>query len=224
MQSMRLSLAKQAVDGIFPCLWGFDSVSDEPPAVEEEDGTEATGGAGADEKERDPQKKIAALEEEKNRHYAARQEAEKELADLRKFKSDKEREAGTEVENLRRDVEERDEVITALSESNKTLILENAFLKDETHKWHNPQRALSLVDLSDIEIERGKVKNPDALAKAIKDLATSDPYLLKTVSDDDKDQGAPKSGQPPVRKPGAKETPEQRRRRLEAKYPALRQH
>lgn len=224
MQSMRLSLAKQAVRG-FPALWGSDSVTEEePPKTEETDDTKATGGAGADEDKGDPQKKISALEEEKDRHYKARQEAEKELEDLRKFKNDKEREAGTEVDNLRRDVEERDEVITTLSDSNKTLLLENAFLKNGEYKWHNPTRALALVDLSEVEIERGQVKNPDALTKAIKALAISDPYLLKTDVDSIKDEKAPKTGQPPGQKPGAKETPEQRRRRLESKYPALRQH
>ncbi len=71
------------------------------------------------------------------------------------------------------------------------LRLHNAFLSSNAYTWHDPEDALRLADLSDVEIDDdGKVHG---LEEAIKKLATKKPHLLKakgnrkTVSDDEDD-------------------------------------
>jgi hypothetical protein len=57
----------------------------------------------------------------------------------------------------------------------------NAFLKDNTYNWHNADRALSLIDLSKVDIDAEG--NVTGLKDALKALATSDPWLLKPKAD-----------------------------------------
>ena len=67
--------------------------------------------------------------------------------------------------------------MTELQKTNQSLALQVAFLSDNTYTWHNPDRALKLVDLSKVEIDAdGRVTG---LKDALKALATSDPYLIK---------------------------------------------
>lgn len=83
-----------------------------------------------------------------------------------------------EAEKLKRDFEVAQEQVSKLQESNSQLSLENAFLKDNTYDWQNPARALKLVDLAQVTInDDGTVSG---LKEALKALATSDPYLVKT--------------------------------------------
>lgn len=82
-----------------------------------------------------------------------------------------------EAEKLKRDFEESQQQVTKLQETNKNLALKVAFLSDNTYTWHNPERALRLVDLSQVTIEEdGSVSG---LKDALKALATSDDYLIK---------------------------------------------
>lgn len=83
-----------------------------------------------------------------------------------------------EQEKLKRDYDEATKQVETLRATNSKLSLEVAFLKDNTYIWQNPARALQLVDLSQVEIaDDGSVTG---LKEALKALATSDPYLLKT--------------------------------------------
>jgi membrane-associated HD superfamily phosphohydrolase len=82
-----------------------------------------------------------------------------------------------EVDKLKRDYEDSVTQVTKLQEVNKNLALKVAFLSDNTYSWHNPERALKLVDLSQVTIEEdGSVSG---LGDALKALATSDDYLVK---------------------------------------------
>lgn len=108
-----------------------------------------------------------------NRMRAADQRAGKAEQELKQLR-DKDL---PEMDRLRRDYEESQAQVTKLSEKNTQLALENAFLKDNTYTWHNPERALKLVDLSQVTIEEdGSVSG---LKDALKALATSDDYLIK---------------------------------------------
>jgi hypothetical protein len=98
-----------------------------------------------------------------------------------------------EAEKVKRDFEESQAQVQQLQETNTALALKVAFLSDNTYSWHNPERALKLVDLSQVEIEAdGSVRG---LKDALKALATSDAYLIKQeVKEESKPQGGTAPG------------------------------
>lgn len=118
----------------------------------------------------------AAAETEtiRKRMTAADQRAAKLEAELQQIR-DKDL---PETEKLQRDFAAAQEQVATLQTANTELALQNAFLKDNTFTWHNPDRALKLADLSQVEVR------PDGtvigLKDALKNLATSDAYLVKT--------------------------------------------
>jgi hypothetical protein len=115
----------------------------------------------------------AELDTVLNRMKAADQRATKAEQELKQIR-DKDL---PEVDKLKRDYADAQAQVEKLSNSNRELALKVAFLSDNTYGWHNPERALKLVDLSQLEInEDGTVRG---LKDALKALATSDPYLIK---------------------------------------------
>jgi hypothetical protein len=200
------------------------------------EGAQEQGAGGKAGEELDPQKKILALTEEKDRHWTAAKEASEKLAttaaeleELRKFKQEKDDEKLTADEKVNREIEalktesiEKDNIILALQESAKKLVINNAFLSNNDVKWHNGERALALADLSAVEIvDKDGVptlKDPAAMAKAIKDLAESDPYLVDTTEGAPSWQGKTGDGPKPPKKTGEAA----RKQTLVDKYPALR--
>ena len=220
----RLSLSIS--EFVFPNLYG----SEDPEEVqgEQEPQQGDSGGSAppsADISGGDPQKKIAALEEEKNRHYQARQEAEEELKGLRAFKEESERKTRTETENLQKDLQARDAKIEQLTSANKALAVQIAFLQEPGYEWHNPERALAALDLSSVEIgEDGAVSNPQVLKDAIKKLASEEAWMLKTKKDDGAELPPPSGGAPGGPGSNKQKNAAAEKERLRAKYPALRQH
>lgn len=92
--------------------------------------------------------------------------------------------------------------------------IHNAFLSQTRQRWHNPDKALKLADLSGVEIsDDGEVKGIKAAADA---LAKSDPYLVKP-DDDGNPSGGNVGGGRRQGQPGYSED------YLTGKYPALRQ-
>jgi hypothetical protein len=84
---------------------------------------------------------------------------------------------------------------TAAQDELKSARIQNAFLSENTHTWHNPGAALKLLDLSDVTIgDDGKVTG---LKAAIEKLAKDHPYLIKT------DAGSSGDGKTPEGKSGA---------------------
>jgi minor structural protein GP20 len=120
-----------------------------------------------------------------------------------------------EAEKLQRDFAEAQEQVSALQATNQQLALQVAFLKDNTYTWHNPERALKLVDLSQVEIDSdGNVRG---LKDALKALATSDAYLVKTEVE-------PQETTPPATAPGnngGSGTGAQGSKKLQRRFPAL---
>lgn len=108
-----------------------------------------------------------------NRMRAADQRATKAEQELKAIR-DKDL---PDAEKLKRDYAEAQATVEKLSTTNRELALKVAFLSDNTYSWHNPERALRLVDMSQLEIQDdGSVRG---LKDALKALATSDPYLIK---------------------------------------------
>jgi hypothetical protein len=82
-----------------------------------------------------------------------------------------------EAQKMQRDFQAAQDQNVKLQETNRSLALKVAFLSDNTYSWHNPERALKLVDLDQLEI--GEDGTVSGLKDALKALATSDPYLVK---------------------------------------------
>lgn len=115
----------------------------------------------------------AELDQVLARMKAADQRASKAENDLRQIR-DKDL---PEADKLKRDYAESVAQVEKLTAANNELALKVAFLSDNTYSWHNAERALKLVDLSQVEIlEDGTVRG---LKDALKALATSDAYLIK---------------------------------------------
>lgn len=82
-----------------------------------------------------------------------------------------------EAEKIKAEYEATVQKVNALTETNRKLALENAFLKDNTHEWQNPGAALKMADLSGVTInDDGSVTG---LKDALKKLATSEAWMLK---------------------------------------------
>lgn len=97
--------------------------------------------------------------------------AEQELSQLR----DKDVPA---LEKANRDLAEVNKRVESLTATNRDLAVRIAFLQDNTHTWHNPERAMKLLDMEKVEV------NDDGSVRGMKDaitaLAKSDAYLIKT--------------------------------------------
>jgi hypothetical protein len=189
-----------------------------------------------DEKKDKPEKgsleaRLAALEDEKERQYSRRKEAETraETAE-RELRELKEKDL-PETEKLTTRVTELESDNTVLNDALLQSRLEIAFLKDNTYEWHNPGRALQVADLSRVEVDKdGSVKG---LSDALEALAKSDPYLIKTeekTSDADKDAADKKDKDKPVKTGDQKngsakdkgDAGSKRRAELVERYPGLR--
>ena len=174
------------------------------------------------------QKRITALEEEKQRFYDQREEARKELKDA-KAEIAKLKKEGTPDEALKAEVEQTTKANEKLTAENTRLRLENAFLTENGFDWVDPKAALRLADLDSVEIDEktGKVVG---LNSALTKLAKESPYLLKPKADDGDKDGKDKDGKPAPRRTGQaprggtqKEADQAAREaKLRAKYPALR--
>lgn len=165
----------------------------------------------------DPNAKIAALEEEKDRHYNARKQAEEERDDLRgrlKALEDKDKDDSTKLTERVTDLETN---LVKSQNANKQLSLENAFLKDNTYQWYDPDDALRLADLSQVDIDKeGNVKG---LKDSLEKLAKTKPHLVKPKEEQNGSK-PPNSGDPAHGHKKKKDDLD--RDALVKKYPALR--
>jgi hypothetical protein len=184
-----------------------------------EGGGDDEGGDGSD--KGDPKAKIDALNDEKNRHVKRRQEAEKERDALKAKLDELEGKDKSELEKVTARVTELESENKVLTTSLNDSRLENAFLLDNTYQWHNPRRALSLADLSDVEIDDDGTVH--GLKEALKALAKSDAYLLKNKDedeDDDKEEPVATTGSTGKSK-RQKDKADAAQDALVKKYPAL---
>lgn len=239
MKSIRWSrISNIDFQPVFPTLCGAEEDDNEnqpagsgAAAGEQNKGTESTEGG-------DPQKKIKALEEEKDRHFTKAKLAEEKLAEhateleeLRKFRKEQEdaklsaeektQQAVKELETERDTYKQQAE---NLQSAMQQLVLQQAFLAEGGVKWHDPEIALSKADLSAVEIEINDkgipvVKNPAALAKAAKALADSKAFLVDSGKQEEKPWKASGPANVAARK-GATADDEEKAK-LRRKYAAL---
>lgn len=169
--------------------------------------------------------KEARLESIKRRDALKAQKAELTAAKIKlKEFEDKDK---SELDRTKGDAEDYKGRAEKAEESNTRLRVENAFLLSSKQTWHNPQAALRLLDLSEVEIDDdGKI---DGLKEAVDKLIKEEPYLLKKDNEDeDEDDSDEEKIKPPAgqgtrrRKSGGK--PEQARQKLLDKYPGLARH
>lgn len=237
MKSMRWSrIPNIDFQPVFPALCGAEDENENQPA-----GSGAAAGNQTAESTDggDPQKKIKALEEEKDRHFNERKVAEEKLAqnvteleELRKFREEQENAKLSADEKVQKEVktltDERDKAnlqVETLQKAMQELVLQQAFISTGGVKWHDPEIALSKADLSAVEIEVNDkgipvVKNPAALQKAAKALAESKAFLVDSGK---QEEGKPWTASGPAgaarRKPAAADDDE--KAKLRRKYPTL---
>lgn len=197
-------------------------------------GGNGAGGTGDDKggSQGDPQKKIAAQDEIIERLSRQREERDAELQELREYREQAENAKLSDKEKIDKQIEDLTKANESKDATLQKLVVNNAFLSANDVTWHDPETALSLIDISDFEIVVDEktgipaIKDKKGFAEAIAKLAESKPYLVKTQSDDDEEDGKPgprawkgKTGDTP--KPKASEKAAERER-LKSKYPALR--
>jgi hypothetical protein len=120
----------------------------------------------------------AELEKQRQRTLASDRRAAEIDAQLKQLR-DKDL---PEAEKLKRDHEEAVKTVEKLTNTNRELALKVAFLGDNTYSWHNPERAMRLIDLSQVTIDDdGAVSG---LKDALNALAKSDAYLIKADGED----------------------------------------
>jgi seryl-tRNA synthetase len=196
---------------------GTQSGDAETTTTTAETGTGEGTQSGADtttQTDAEAQRARAEAETFRERMKAADQRAAKFEEELRKLR-DKDL---PQAEKLQRDFAESQKQVTALQETTQRLSLENAFLKDNSYKWHNPERALKLVDLSQVEIDsEGKVSG---LKDALKALATSDPYLLANDVKETTDNKTPPGTAPGTN--GANGTGKPNAAAMTSRFPVMR--
>jgi len=198
---------------VYPIMGGAEdgegeqesSGSETPPANEDHSG---------DDKSKDPRIKELSDENAKRRNEAKRLADELAAAQARLKEIDDA--SKSETEKLSTQVAELKDQVAELIKVNQDLSIKNAFLSDKKHAWRNPDSAMKLLDLSEIEIAKdGTITGLD---QAIKKLAESDSYLLEPK---DEDTGLPPqpSGDRTRQTPADKGT--KKREDLIKRFPAL---
>lgn len=196
---------------------------------ENQDGKDGKGGA-ADKVELTDPNDIRAwnnFKEERDRLHGARRQAEQERDAAIKERDDLKAKGATDddaKQQMTALTTERDALLTTVS----NLRIENAFLSTPGYDWVDPDAALRLADLANVDVDKdGKVVK-SSLKAALDALVKDKPYLLKAKSEDDQDDkdkdGPRKSGDPAPksRQTNNDKDKQAREQTLRAKYPALR--
>jgi len=97
-------------------------------------------------------RRIAGLEEEKDRHARLRAEAVAEAAQLKKDIAKLQKD-GTPDDALKTSNDELASTNAKLSETNQKLMLQVAFLTEQGFDWVDPDAAMRLADLSAVEFD-----------------------------------------------------------------------
>jgi hypothetical protein len=209
-----------------------DDDADKDDDKDEEDDDDSSDDADdADDDDTDDGKKpkglnarIKALEDEKERHYKKRKQAEKELEELRAFKKEKDEEGLSEADKAKKAAEETTARERRQAAELQELKRERAFLVANDIDWHDREDALRAIDWDEVEVsEDGKVDRKSLKAE-LKRLAKAKPWLVKKAesSDDDEDEDGkkdkPSAGSMNGKKKGKKEPS---REELAKKFPAL---
>lgn len=196
--------------------------SDDDSGDETEDSDDENDKKPKDDEDEEPSVPQWKYDKTVKRMQAADQRAsrlEKELAELKKSGMDK---AGAD-DKLKEENSKLVPRVEKLASENKDLRLQVAFLQANEISWVNPEVALKLADLSDVDIddETGKV-DTRALRAALKQLARDHKYLVKpaaTNEDTGDDSGASTGSKMNGKRKGDKGGAD--RKALAKRFPAL---
>lgn len=194
----------------------IDDATAGPEGTPDPEGTDTPDPSDGSKKPLSEEAYAAAVERMKaaDRAKSMAEQREAELAKRLKEYEDKDK---TELERANAAAEEAIKERNDAQAALRAQRINNAFLTSNKHAWYNPERALSLLDLSEVSIaDDGSVTGLD---KAIEALAKSDPYLIKTA--DGNDNGTPPPSGTPAGSGNGKK-PANSRESLMEKYPALR--
>lgn len=202
-----------------------DKSSDESGDGENDDKKGSAGsGTQPDAKDR----RIAGLEEERDRHYDLRKQAEQKLEaaneEIARLKKE-----GTTDEETKQRLASLEREISDLKVKNGDLALENAFMKTSNHKWRDNEAALKLADLSKVELD-AKTGQVHGLQDALDRLAANSPWLLADESQgsnskDKEEKPKSKTGDVPGTQRGGNQSEKEaqaQKSKLRSKYPGLR--
>lgn len=110
------------------------------------------------------------------------QAADKRAAEYEQKLKDAERAKMDETERTKAELADAKTALEAAKAELQQARIDNAFLKDNKHKWKNPAAALKLADLSGVKV--GEDGNVTGLREALDALAKSDAYLLDNEDGD----------------------------------------
>jgi hypothetical protein len=191
--------------------------------------TEGDGGSNGDSGTDGGNGKKLYTEEEVAGFINKMKAADKRASDYEKKINDAELATKSEIEQAKiREQQAQQEAKEAREELKKARI-HNKFLASNKYTWHDPETALKLLDLGEVEVaDDGAVKGLD---NAIKTLADAKPFLLKQTDGDGGDNKQGKAttstgnkqgstGNQPAGNKQGKDRDKDRARLLE-KYPAL---
>lgn len=199
---------------------GADDQDDDADDEDDEDDSDDDADDEDDKPKGKTSKRVKQLSDENARHRTKNKELRTELdglkAELKQLK-DKDKPEDEKTSEKLATLEQDNQ---QLADSVRELRIQNAFLKSNEYKWKNPQTALRLADLSEVEIDDdGEVTG---LKEALKKLAKSESYLIASGDDeDDEDEGQGRQAGQPTGGRGKGKANANRDRLLE-KYPALR--
>lgn len=170
----------------------------------------AQSGAEGTQTQTEVERLAAQLEAQRARTQAADKRAAEHEAALKQLR-DKDL---PEQQKLTRDLQAAQKTVEDLTATNGKISIENAFLRDNTHSWHNPEAALKLVDMSQVEIQAdGSVTG---MKDALKALAAAHPYLVKTETTEPAKPGSTAPGNN-----GGSTTTAPDLKRLAARFPTM---
>lgn len=192
---------------------------EKPDESNNEDGDDDKGGDGETETVETLTRKLANSEEARNRNADKRKELETENATLKSKIKQMEKD-GTPDDAIKKQNEDLNETNAKLVAVNQNLMLQIAMRDDKAHDWVDPDAALRLADLSDVEFDE-KTNKAIGLKAALDKLAKDKPYLLKAKDDEEGGQRQ-RTGRPPGGGKGGKQDAAARAAALRAKYPGLR--
>ena len=178
----------------------------------------STDSAGSEDTEgKDP--RVKELSDEAARRRIENKELKTQLDEAMKSLKAIEDKDKSEVERATARVAELEAKQAEMEASLQKERIEKAFLASNKYAWHSPDRALALVDLSEVNIDDdGAVSGLD---KALEKLAKSDPYLIK-ATDDAGGSGAKTPSGTPAGSGSKGDKGAADREKLMVKYPALR--
>lgn len=168
-----------------------DSDDDEESDDSDDDSDDVSGGKGSDgdrskgkrkkkiDSDGDDDKPVYT-EADYNRLKARMQAADRRATDTEKrLKGLEDKDKPADVKMKAR-LEETLKELETTKEARKKDLIQLAFLRANDVEWHDPDDALTMADLSEVEIDDEGSVDRKALKAALRDLAKRKPHLVKT--------------------------------------------